>query len=201
LYALTGIDLPNERPGFLPTPEWKEEVKGEPWYIGDTYHLAIGQGDLLVTPLQVANYTCVFANKGTLYKPQLVNRYLDQSTHEIVKIESEIINENFVKQNNLEIIREGMRQAVTSGSARILKSLPVPSAGKTGTAQIAEKGVYTNKTIHSFIGFGPVGDSKFLILVRLNNPQKGNYSSQTAAPTFYRLAKFLLDYYHIPRQY
>lgn len=174
LYALTGIDLPNERPGFLPTPEWKEEVKGEPWYIGDTYHLAIGQGDLLVTPLQVANYTNVFANKGTLYKPQLVDRYLDQSTHEIVKTEPEIINENFVKENNLKIVREGMRQAVTSGSARILKSLPVSSAGKTGTAQWK-----LDEENHSwFISFAPYENAEISMTVLV---EEGGDGSQTAA--------------------
>ena len=64
----TGIDLAGEVDGFLPSKEWKEKVKGERWYIGDTYHLAIGQGDLLVTPLQVANFTSVFnVSSGVSY--------------------------------------------------------------------------------------------------------------------------------------
>jgi len=72
LGKISGIDLYGERAGFLPSKSWKEEVKGERWYVGDTYHLSIGQGDILVTPLQVANFTATIANGGTIYEPRLV---------------------------------------------------------------------------------------------------------------------------------
>ena len=75
----TGIDLAGEASGFLPTRDWKKETKGESWYIGDTYHMAIGQGDLLVTPLQVAAYTAVFANGGSLYRPHFIKQVLTGS--------------------------------------------------------------------------------------------------------------------------
>ncbi|NQV11885.1 penicillin-binding protein 2 [Candidatus Uhrbacteria bacterium] len=76
-----GIDLPGEASGFLPSVEWKNRVKNEPWYIGDTYHASIGQGDILVTPLQVAAFTSAFANGGIMYKPQIVDGYESQGKY------------------------------------------------------------------------------------------------------------------------
>ena len=73
----SGLDLPGEFTGFLPSPEWKAQAKDEPWYIGDTYHMAIGQGDVLVTPLQVNNFTATFANGGTYYRPHLLKSMIE----------------------------------------------------------------------------------------------------------------------------
>src|SRR6185436_988396 len=78
----TGIDLPNEKPGIVADPEWKAEYfKTDPilskWYLGDTYHIGIGQGDMLVTPLQVAEWTSIIANNGTGMRPQILNKVLD----------------------------------------------------------------------------------------------------------------------------
>ncbi|HRT11421.1 MAG TPA: penicillin-binding protein 2, partial [Patescibacteria group bacterium] len=101
----TGIDLTGETSGFVPTAEWKEQTTGEPWYIGDTYHLAIGQGYLLVTPLQVANYTTAFANGGRIYQPRVVQEILnnDGSIYEVK--EPKIIAENMVSPENIETVR------------------------------------------------------------------------------------------------
>ncbi|HQO11142.1 MAG TPA: penicillin-binding transpeptidase domain-containing protein, partial [bacterium] len=131
----TGIDLNGESAGFVPTPSWKEETKNEAWYIGDTYHIAIGQGDILVTPLQVANFTAAIANGGTLYRPSLVQSLLAENNQKIKDIAPEIIRRDFIDPYNLQVVREGMRQTVTAGSARSLRVLPVSVAGKTGTAQ------------------------------------------------------------------
>ncbi len=135
LGQLTGIDLPGERPGFVPTAAWKERVKHQAWYVGDTYHLSIGQGALLVTPLQVANYISAVANGGTLYRPHLVSKILNSDNQVIKVIKPVVIRSHFISSANLQIVREGMRQAVTSGSGRELEYLPVATAGKTGTAQ------------------------------------------------------------------
>lgn len=180
----TGIDLIGEASGFLPTKEWKENKKGERWYIGDTYHLAIGQGDLLVTPLQVAAFTAVFANGGSLYRPHLVRQILSSDDKVIKEIKEEPVRKNFISKNNIEIVRQGMRQTVTAGSARSLSDLPVAAAGKTGTAQWS-----TKKPPHAwFTGFAPYDNPQIVITVLV---EEGGEGSSAAAP----IAKEILEWY------
>jgi len=184
LGSKTGIDLPGERGGFVPTKEWKEETKNEPWYIGDTYHFAIGQGDVLVTPLQVANYTAAIANGGTLYQPHLVSRILDSSNNVVKEIPPVVIRSDFISAENMRIVREGMRQTVTAGSARSLNILPVAAAGKTGTAQWSSK-----KAPHAwFIGFAPFDNPEISISVLV---EEGREGSTMAAP----IARDIMKWY------
>lgn len=184
LGELSGIDLNGERKGFVPTREWKEKTKNEPWYIGDTYHFAIGQGDVIVTPLQVANYTVAFANGGTLYQPHLVSKILDSNNQVIKEVSPKIIRANMVDANNMRIVREGMRQTVLAGSARSLQILPVSSAGKTGTAQWSSK-----KGPHAwFIGFAPYEKPQIAITVLV---EEGVEGSAIAVP----IAKDILNWY------
>lgn len=166
----TGVDLPGEASGFVPTKEWKEETKNETWYIGDTYHISIGQGDVLTTPLQVANFTATVANGGTLYKPTLVSSLLDEKNQLVGDIEPSVIRQNFIDAYNLQVVREGMRQAVTAGSARSLGVLPVTSAGKTGTAQWSSK-----KANHAwFTGFAPYENPEIVITVLVEEGGEGS---------------------------
>jgi len=165
-----GIDLPGETTGFLPSQEWKERTKGEKWYIGDTYHLGIGQGDLLVTPLQVASYTAAIANGGTLYKPHVVKEITDAEDNITKAIKPEIIREGFIDPQNIKIVKEGMRQAVTSGSSRGIGDLPFTSAGKTGTAQFGSEG----KTHAWFTAFAPYEDPQIVVTVLVEAGGEGN---------------------------
>lgn len=160
----TGIDLPGEKPGLLPDKEWKQKNKKENWWDGDTYHLAIGQGDILVTPLQVAAAFAAVANGGTVYRPQ------------IVKDRPEIIRENFISPENLQIIREGMRQSVTYGSANnYLNSLPVAVAAKTGTAQTPRQGYFHNwvTVFAPYLAAGQVADEPQIVLTVMIENVKG----------------------------
>lgn len=175
LGSKTGIDLPGESEGFLPTPEWKESAKLEPWYIGDTYHVSIGQGDLLVTPLQVALYTSAIANGGTVYSPKLVDKVTDQTGGEQYTVEPSILNESFINSYYIQVIQEGMRQAVTDGSARRLQSLPVSAAGKTGTAQIGG----TEKTHSWFTSFAPYENPELVLTVLV---EEGGEGTEAALP-------------------
>ena len=180
----TGIDLNGESKGLVPTKEWKEKTKNETWYIGDTYHISIGQGDVLVSPLQVVNFTSVIANGGHLFKPTLVQALLDEDNNVIKNIEPEIIREGFINADNLRIVREGMRQTVTSGSARSLSSLPVSSAGKTGTAQWS-----STKANHAwFSGFAPYENPVFAITVLV---EEGREGSEVAVP----IAREIMQWY------
>ncbi len=172
-----GIDLPSEASGFVPTKSWKEDTKKERWYIGDTYHLAIGQGDLLVTPLQVANFTSVFANKGTLYRPHVVKKILDSDDTLIREIDNYVIRDDFLDDYDLEVVRQGMRETVTKGSGRRLNSLPVEAAGKTGTAQWSSK-----RPPHAwFAGFAPYDDPEIAIAVLVEEGEEGSKIGVTIA--------------------
>lgn len=180
----SGIDLPNEATGFVPTAAWKEETKNEAWYVGDTYHFAIGQGDVLVTPLQVANFTATVANGGKLMEPHLVSAFLDANNNVIKEVSPKIIREQFISDANINIVREGMRQTVLAGSARSLQVLPVASAGKTGTAQWSSK-----KAPHAwFTGFAPYDNPQFVITVLV---EEGREGSTVAVP----IAKEIMQWY------
>lgn len=166
----TGIDLPGEAAGLIPKPEWKEEVKNEPWYIGDTYHASIGQGDVLVTPLQVAQFTSVFANGGTLYQPHLVLESEIMHNGERRRVSPVVHNDRIVSSKTVEVVREGMRQAVTDGSAIRLSRLPMSSAGKTGTAELGG-----DKKPHAwFTGFAPFDNPQIVITVLLEEAETSN---------------------------
>jgi len=176
-----GIDIPQEAKGLVPGPEWKEEVKKERWYIGDTYHLAIGQGDILVTPLQLASYISALINGGTLYRPQLLD-YVENYKGEIVKKNSsQIIGKNLFSKSSCEAVKNAMKATVFSkkGSGRRLRSITdkygVDMGGKTGTAQYGEEEKY-----HAwFVGFTPVENSEIVVAVLI---EKGGEGHSTALP-------------------
>lgn len=159
----TGIDLPGEADGFLPSKEWKEKAKGERWFVGDTYHLAIGQGDLLATPLQLAAAGAVIANGGHRVTPHVVEK-VDGTPAQVP------MPDGTFETANVTVVRQGMRQAVTSGSARFLNDLKFPVAGKTGTAQPGGD----VKTHAWFLGFGPYQDPTLTIVVLLENGGEGS---------------------------
>jgi len=185
----SGLDLNGESAGFVPTSDWKEETKNEAWYIGDTYHISIGQGDILVTPLQVANFTAAVANGGILYRPYLVQSLLDENNQVVKQIEPQIIRRDFIDPYNLQVVREGMRQTVIAGSARSLSVLPVNSAGKTGTAQWSSK-----KQNHAwFTGFAPYENPEIVITVLV---EEGREGSEVSVP----IAKEILDWYFSQRE-
>lgn len=176
----TGVDLAGEASGFLPSKEWKESTKKENWYIGDTYHLSIGQGDLLVTPLQVAAYTSVFANGGKLYRPHFLHELRSNDGQTVNTINEPPVRENFISENNINIVREGMRQTVTSGSGRRLNTLSVTSAGKTGTAQWSEK-----KNTHAwYTGFAPYEKPEITITLLVEEGGGGDVVGVSIAQEF-----------------
>ena len=185
-----GIDLPGEAAGFLPSKDWKEKTKQESWYIGDTYHLAIGQGDILVTPLQVASYTAFFANGGTLYQPHLLKEIINadglKNEHNSINNQEYVLAKNLASDENIDIIRRALRATVTSGSAQSLQSLPVAVAGKTGTAQVG-----ADKESHAwFTGFAPYDSPRIVITILLEN---GGEGSAVAVPVFKEVVEWYFN--------
>lgn len=163
----TGIDIPGERAGFLPTSEWKKEKVGERWYIGDTYHASIGQGFVLATPMQVASATAAVANGGVLWKPRIVGQ-VRFHTGETKTLSSEMVRDRIVEPSIARAVREGMRMTVTEGTAQSLSSLPVPVAGKTGTAQFGSE----ERTHGWFSSFAPYEHPSIALLVLVEGQSK-----------------------------
>lgn len=181
-----GIDLPGEAAGLIPDPEKKKTIRPKDpiWRIGDTYITAIGQGDLQATPLQLAVSTAALANGGTLWTPRLAQAVVDEERRVLQSFFPQAIAANLAHPENLAIVREGMRQAVTGGSAASLQDLFFSTAGKTGTAQT---GVY-GKNHGWFVGFAPYENPELVITVLV---EEGTGGSTDAVP----IAKEVLYYY------
>lgn len=174
-----GINFSSESIGLVPTPEWKEEVKNENWQIGDTYNVSIGQGDVLATPLQVISSIASFANKGTIYKPYIVEEIYSQDGIVQSYNNGDIINDKFLSQETIQVVREGMRMAVTSGSSQFLSQLPVEVAGKTGTAQTSGK-----EANAWFTGFAPYNNPEIIVTVILEEGETSNNAVRAAYRIF-----------------
>ena len=178
-----GLDITGESTGILPDPVWKEKVKNEPWYLGDSYHMAIGQGDVLVTPLQIVNATSAIANGGKLMKPHFVREIVDENDNSVEIKKPEIIRENFISLTNIEIIRRGMRETIRSGSARSLESLSVAIAGKTGTAQF---GPNNEKSHGWFTSFAPYDNPTIAMTILVEGSGGGDITAVPIAKEVYQ---------------
>lgn len=168
----TGIDLGGEASGFIPDEQWKQDKFNERWFVGNSYHASIGQGYVTATPLQLANYTAAIANGGSLFVPQLVEK-IKKNNGEIEKIEPQITANIELPKDIFQIIKEGMRQTITSGTAQQLNNLPVEVAGKTGTAQFGNE----DKTHAWFISFAPYENPEIAMVVLAEGAGEGHSSA------------------------
>lgn len=165
------------------------------WYKIDYATASFGQG-IAVTPLQMIRAVAAVANGGRLLKPFVVQSIV---TEDGKKIDTypKVIRKVFKKEVT-SIVTEMMVAAVDNGETRNIKPNGFRIAGKTGTAQIPIQGHYdTQKTIASFVGFAPVDDPKFIMLVTVNEPTSSPWGSETAAPIFFSIASELFSYYGI----
>jgi penicillin-binding protein 2 len=150
---ITGVDLPGENSGFIPTPRWKEETYNEKWTLGDTMNISIGQGFLLASPLQVANMISLVVNDGVIYKPHLLKEIRDPETGAVLtSVEPEQIHRSSISRSTFAKLRADLRGVITVGSAHVpVSTKAVQIAGKTGTAEIGLKDRW-----HSwFASYGP----------------------------------------------
>jgi penicillin-binding protein 2 len=165
----TGIDLPGEKEGIIPSPEWKIlNFKGDPWRVGDTYHTAIGQYGFQVTPIEMVRAVGAIANDGKLLTPHLV---LNDTAKE-----NQITTLNLNK-SYFDTVQEGMREAVTTGTATSLNVPYVELAAKTGTAQL---GVAKNKVNSWVIGFFPYENPKYAFAIMMEaGPNTNNIGASS----------------------
>ncbi|MAG44635.1 penicillin-binding protein 2 [bacterium] len=177
-----GIDLPGETNGLIPDKSWKKRVKSENWYIGDTYNSGIGQGDITATPLQVAMYTSVIANNGTLYQPQILNKIVDNNKLS-TDLTEKIIRKNFIDLENLKIIQDGMEKINQVGFGLKLQDLPITVAGKTGTSQFGNE----NKTHAWFTSYAPAEKPEIVITILM---EQGGFGSSGALPVAKNIYKW-----------
>jgi penicillin-binding protein 2 len=189
LGSKSGIDLPGESEGLVPDPEWKEKTFGEPWTIGDTYNMGIGQGYVTATPIQMALVTAAVANGGDVLVPHVVREVRDNSGNVIVPPYRQVKNNLNVDPRNMGVLREGMREAaLPGGTAQTAASKNVQIAGKTGTAEFGERHGDGSYDEHGwFTGFGPFQNPEIAIAVFLD---RGN-GAINAAPIGGRI----FDYY------
>lgn len=166
-----GIDIPGERPGFIPDPESKKitEPQDPIWRVGDTYNVSIGQGGVKVTPLQMAVLTAALANGGKLYQPRLLNAVLDVKDQILDKHEPHLLREHMVGEESIQEVTKGMRKTVTSGTARLLSGLPVAAAAKTGTAQAGSGLPHAWVTV-----FAPFENPEIAITVMVEHAGEGS---------------------------
>ena len=150
---ITGIDLPGEIQGLVPTPEWKEEVYHTIWVGGDTMNVSIGQGALNVTPLQLANAVSMIVNEGVAYKPHVLKMVTDSTTGEVISsVEPEILRTSNIRKETFQTLKEYMRGVITEGTARwVITTKAVEIAGKTGTGQAG----YDEQWDSWFAAYGP----------------------------------------------
>ncbi len=149
----TGIDLPGEVHGNVPTPEWKEKVYHTPWVGGDTVNTSIGQGFLAITPLQMADLVAMVLNDGIVYQPHLLKEVRDAVSGKLIRrAKPKVLHTSSFQEETFEEIRRFMRMVVAEGTARYMITTPSAKvAGKTGTAEVG-----IDDQFHSwFVSYAP----------------------------------------------
>jgi penicillin-binding protein 2 len=193
LGAPTGIDVPGESAGLVPDAEWKEEAKGEPWTIGDTYNFGIGQGFLSVTPLQLITAVSAIGNGGKVLTPHLLREVQDNHGNILERFERGVRRTVPVDPAYLDIVKEAMRQSVTKGVAKKAAVAGVEIAGKTGTAEFGPSRPDGSHETHGwFVGFAPYDDPQVAVVVFF---QRGGGGSD-AAPAAGQILNY---YFHGPQ--
>jgi len=182
LSRTTSLELPYEVPGFIPSPIWRKINRFKSWFDGDTANLSIGQGDVVVTPIQITRMMAVFANNGYLVYPCLT-KSIDGRDMTRLRKKAEKLN---LKQENINIIREGLRRVANEegGTGSVFATLPVSVAGKTGTAQAPPKQPHA-----WFAGYFPYKNPKYVICVLLEHGGPGYYSCLVGKQIIEQMAK------------
>jgi penicillin-binding protein 2 len=203
--AQTGIDLPGEASGIVPTNQWKEDTFGVPIFAGETYQAGIGQGYDSVTPLQLINAYAALANGGRVYQPQVVREVIGADGNVVRPFKPKLLNTVDTSSDVLRIMREAARTVVTIRHTYNLVDLPIKVAGKSGTAEFGTRDAQGRLPFHSwFVGFTPrdaangtfdSADSQLVVLAFANN-------SRTVGNAATEIVKYFLQlHYGIQKDY
>lgn len=190
----TGIELPGEKRGLIPTEEWKLKARKAKWNPGETLSISIGQGYDLTTPLQMALVTAEIANSGYKIRPHLVEKIIGPDDKPLYEwtLKKEKIKE--ISPETIETVREGMLNVVTSGTGRRLHGLNLDIAGKSGTAQVVSKSANRGGREHKahawFVGFAPFDKPKIAVAVLIEH---GGGGSSNSGPVVGAIIKEYLD--------
>jgi penicillin-binding protein 2 len=198
LGAPMGIGLSNEKPGLIPTAEWKQKRFGKRWYHGETLPVAIGQGYVLMTPIQMASMIATVANEGTVYRPFLVKRIVDTEGRTLKEFKPEIIGRTGISPENFRLVKQGLFSVVndpggTGGSARLYD---VRVAGKTGTSQVVKMRDSKRETKYQFrdhalfVAFAPYDKPEIAIAVIVEH---GEHGGSAAGPIAGRMLRAYFD--------
>ena len=184
----TGLDVPSEGNGFVSSEDWLqnqiEKGKKHGWYEGDTVNMGIGQGELAVTPLQMAEVACLVANRGVSYRPHLVKAMVDPETKKTTEIERQELGKVDAPTWFWSALTGAMENVIESGTAVSAKIPGLTWAGKTGSAENDPR-----KLTHAwFVGFAPFNDPKIAICVLIEN---GGHGGDASAP----IAKQVVEHY------
>jgi penicillin-binding protein 2 len=201
----TGIDLPGEVSGIVPTNQWKQRVYGADVFPGETYQAGIGQGYDVATPIQLINAFAALANGGTLYEPQIVREVVGPDGTVIAPFEPKVIRELDVPDSVLRVMRNAARETVTLRHTYNLVDMPIKVAGKSGTAEFGTRDSQGRLPYHSwFVGFVPKdpqngsfndADSELVVLAfAYDSRTKGNAATEI-------VKYFLQQHYDIKKDY
>ena len=160
----TGIDLPNEKRGFVPNPRWKELQMNMKWLQGDTVIFAIGQGALWVTPLQMAEMITAVANRGTYYRPFIVSKVISAGGEELYKHETEMNPQINLADKTWDLLHKALIETVENGTAKRSKIPGIKIAGKTGTAQNPQ-----GEDHAWFVSYAPADNPEIALAVIVEN--------------------------------
>jgi penicillin-binding protein 2 len=189
-----GIGLENEKGGLIPTAEWKEKRFGKKWYLGDTLSVAIGQGYVLTTPIQLASMIATVANEGTVYRPHLIKKVVDRDGNVLKEFPPQIIRKLSIKPNNFRLVKEGLFAVVNEphGTGVAARLYEVKVAGKTGTSQVVKipnsKGElpYQYRDHALFVAFAPYDKPEVAVAVVIEH---GEHGGSAAAPVAGRILR------------
>jgi penicillin-binding protein 2 len=190
----TGVDLPAEEPGRLPTPQWrnrlfKKKLTDRPWSVGDNVNLSVGQGDLAANPLQMAVAYATIANGGRVLRPRLGLRIEDAAGRALQQLDAPTARRLKIDPYFREAIMEGLHGAASAGggtSTEVFAGFPIPVAGKTGTA---EKGL-GREDQSWYVALAPYPDPKYVVAV---TDEAGGFGAETAAPMARRILAELFN--------